>query len=159
MLIGIAVCGCMICAPAPPTTPSPVGWEPSGAAMWTPGTLDATVGNTILSAGQGGNHLEISLAVGSAGLSSATEVRVAAFIRSNGTQVGSTNRRVTLDRNTTNNFTMNVVICPSNVAVVDQELQFEVWAAREGDHQLLERKIGTVKPTCGQAGGTCGACQ
>lgn len=127
--------------------------------MWAPGTLDATVGSEILTAGQGGNHLEVNLAVGSAGLSTATEVRVAAFVRSNGTQVGTTNRRVTLDRTTTNSFTLNVVICPSNVAVVNQPLQYEIWAAREGDHQLLERKTGTVTPTCDQAGGTCGACR
>lgn len=157
-LIGIAVCGCMICAPAPPTpNPTPVGWEPMGAAMWTPGTLDVQVNSTIQSAGQGGNHLEFDLAVGSAGLSSATEVRVAIFVRNNGTQVGMTHRAVTLDRNTTNNFTMNAVICPSNASVISQPLQYEVWAAREGDHQLLERKTGTVTPACG--GGSCGACR
>ncbi|MBL8911032.1 MAG: hypothetical protein JNM17_10090 [Archangium sp.] len=156
-LIGIAVCGCMICTPTPTPTPTPIGWEPMGSAMWTAGTLGAVVDSTVQSAGQGGNHLEINVTVGSAGLSSATEVRIAAFVRLNGTQLGSTNRVVTLDRMTTNDFTLNVQICPSSVAVVGQELQYEIWAAREGDHQLLERKTGTVTPACG--GGSCGACR
>lgn len=158
VLIGLWVCGCMICAPTPtPTpTPSPVGWEPSGSALWPSGTMIASVDPLIQTAGQGGNHLQATVSIGAGGLSSATEVRIAVFLRTGPTLVGSSNRRVTLDASSTQ-FALNVQICPADRVVIGQALQWEIWAAREGDHQLLAQGLGTVTPAC--TGNECGACR
>jgi hypothetical protein len=158
VLVGIALCGCMICTPTPtPTPPTPVNWEPQGSALWSSGTFTATVNSAIQSAGQGGNHLEVDTTISAAGLSTASDVRIAAFIRNGATLVGSSNRLVTLSSSGGNDVTLNVQICPSNFMVVNQQLNVEVWAAREGDHQLLSRLTSTVTPAC--AAGSCGACQ
>lgn len=156
VLIGLWVCGCMICAPTPTPTPSPVGWEPSGSALWPSGTMTASVDSLIQTAGQGGNHLEATVSIGPGGLSTATEVRIALFIRDGATQVASTSRTVTLDASSTQ-FTLNAQICPSSTPVIGKPLSWELWAAREGDHQLLAQRLGTVTPAC--AGSACGACQ
>ncbi|MFT3708604.1 MAG: hypothetical protein QM817_13210 [Archangium sp.] len=158
VLIGAAACSCMICTPTPqPNPPTPFDWEPQGAALWASGTFTATVDSTIQTAGQGGNHLIVTTNISSAGLSTASDVRIAAFIRSGATLVGSSNRLITLTQGGGNDVQLNVQICPGNTPVVGKPLLVEVWAARDGDHQLLSRIDSNVTPSC--AGSSCGACQ
>lgn len=148
----------MICAPTPTPTPQPFDWEPQGSALWSSGTFTANVNTAIMTAGQGGNHLDVNVNVSAAGLTTASEVRIAAFIRSGATLVGSTNRLVTLSTSDAGNqIELTLQICPSNAAVIGQPLLFEIWAAREGDHQLLSRMTSTVTPACGS--GSCGTCR
>jgi hypothetical protein len=168
-LIALAVCGCMICTPPPTPSPPETSWEPSGAALWATGTLRTQLGADLHTAGQGGMHLLLGVAVGPGGYSTTTEVRFRAVARRGGALVGAAHRTATLtppanpdagvlaDGGFESLAEVPIVLCPpSNGPVLGQSLEVEVWAAREGDHQLLERTTLSVTPVC--PGGGCSVC-
>lgn len=162
-LIGLAVCGCMICGPTPMPMPEPEQyWDPVGAPSWPDASVQLKINPELQQgfAGQGADvrHLELEFTVAREVLGSATDVRVLMLAtRSNGTTVFRNSALRTfasanLQPGTDAGYSDLAIarICPARDPgpVIDELMHWTVQFARESDRQLLQRIETDLAPVC-----------
>ncbi len=163
VLLGLAVCGCMICGPMPMPMPVPEEyWDPVGSPSWPDASVQLKINPELQQgfAGQGADvrHLELEFTVAREVLTTTTDVRVLMLAtRSNGTTVFRNSALRTfstgsLQPGTDAGYSDLAIarICPARDTgrIVGEPLRWTVQFARESDRQLLQRIETDVAAQC-----------
>lgn len=162
-LLGLAVCGCLICGPVPPPQPIPEEyWDPVGAAVWPTGAVQLQIQPMLQQgfAGQGAEvrHLELDFSIAREVFASSVNVRILMLAtRADGTTVFRNSALRTLSSGdlapqSDAGYVDQVIarVCPARDTgkVIGEPIHFVVQFARESDRQLLQRVEVDVTPVC-----------